>query len=79
MPEFAGVCVEPDMPPEPVGLALYFSDILAVGVVMNRLGELVEKRVDVASLKMRVTGWETDLIAKKTTCSRMTQIGVCMG
>lgn len=46
-PLLAGVCVAPDMPPEPPGLTLYFSDILNADVVKSRVGvdEVVERRV----------------------------------
>lgn len=47
MPLLAGVCVAPDMPPEPPGRTLYFSDILNADVVKSRVGadEVVERRV----------------------------------
>lgn len=55
MPEFAGVCVAPDMPPEPFCLAVYFSDILAVGVVIS-LDAVKGTRVDVANFVTRKKG-----------------------
>lgn len=51
---FAGVCVAPDMPPEPCGLTLYFSDILTVEVVKKSLVGYVQRAAE--KLVVRIAG-----------------------
>lgn len=51
---FAGVCVAPDIPPEPCGFTLYFSDILTIEVVKS-LGVCVRVQINGERLGVRLT------------------------